>query len=102
MLLKHAIKSVYFVFTSEAYVAVTYQLCFRDVSNEKRGAIKADHVERKREKEEEEEERERDMPAKKDERQMRDFGNKRKIICVHLNLVFSIYLPQSSITFNSF
>ncbi len=32
-----------------AYVAATYQSCLRDGSNEKRGATKADHVERKRE-----------------------------------------------------
>ncbi len=34
-----------------AYIAATYQLCFRDGSNEKRGATKTDHIERKRENE---------------------------------------------------
>ncbi len=78
-----------------AAAATTYQLCFRDVSNEKRVATKSDRVERKRE-------RERERERETSKRKMRDISDKRKRTHIYLNLIFSIHLPCSSITFNSF
>ncbi len=48
MLPKHAIKKRLLCLHVRAYVANTYQLCFKDVSNGKTGATKVAHIKRKR------------------------------------------------------
>lgn len=68
MLLKHAIKKRLLCLHVRAYVAITYQLYFRDVSNgEKKGEQQWSTMLK---------EKERHVREKKDERQMKNVGNK--------------------------
>ncbi len=94
MLLKHAIKSACFVFTSKLMLLLLINCVSEMLVIEEKGATKADYIQWKKE---------TWHQKKKKGRQTNegDVGNKREIICVHGNLISSIYQLRSSITFNS-